>query len=92
MDPMAVAARRAARRLQLIPPSLPAHFIWADKGRSVVDEDNINWVLQKGIPHATASRVEGAGHLLVHEKPDDAAQRLLEFLEKTYPRQKKARL
>ncbi|GAA5893644.1 hypothetical protein JCM8208_000847 [Rhodotorula glutinis] len=93
MDPMAVAARRAATRLQLIPPSLPAHFIWADKGRSVVDEDNINWVLRDAIPHASWSRVEGAGHLLVHEKPDDAAQHLLEFLEKTYPRQQnKARL
>ncbi|GAA6052865.1 hypothetical protein JCM3770_004384 [Rhodotorula araucariae] len=92
MDPMAVAARRAAARLPLLPSSLPTHFIFAEKGRSVLDEANIAYLLQESVPHASSSRVQGAGHLLVHEKPDDAAQHLLEFLEKTYPRRDKARL
>ncbi|BGP40437.1 hypothetical protein JCM10449v2_004399 [Rhodotorula kratochvilovae] len=92
MDPMAVAARRAAARLPLLPSSLPTHFIFAEKGRSVLDEANIAYLLSESVPHATASRVQGAGHLLVHEKPDDAAQHLLDFLERTYPRQERARL
>lgn len=91
MDPMAVASRRACARLSLIPPSLPAHFIFADEGRSVLQEDWIEFIQKEAIPHSTASRVE-AGHLVVHEKPDETASRIVDFLEKTYPRQKRARL
>ncbi|BGP32440.1 hypothetical protein JCM10296v2_004221 [Rhodotorula toruloides] len=91
MDPMAVASRRACARLSLIPPSLPAHFIFADEGRSVLQEDWIEYIQKEAIPHSSASRVE-AGHLVVHEKPDETASRIVDFLEKTYPRQKRARL
>lgn len=91
MDPMAVASRRACARLMLIPPSLPAHFIFAEEGRSVLQEDWIEYIRTRAIPHSTASRV-GAGHLVVHEKPEETASRIVDFLETTYPRQKKARL
>ncbi len=86
MDPLASAARRACVRLQTVPPTLPAHFIFADKGRSVLQEDWIDHLLTRALPHATSTRVEGAGHLVVHEKPRETAHLIVDFLEKTYPR------
>ncbi|KAG0653883.1 hypothetical protein C6P46_002173 [Rhodotorula mucilaginosa] len=85
MDPLASAARRACVRLQTVPPTLPAHFIFADKGRSVLQEDWIDYLLTRALPHATSTRVEGAGHLVVHEKPRETAHLIVDFLEKTYP-------
>ncbi|GAA5868095.1 hypothetical protein JCM3774_001019 [Rhodotorula dairenensis] len=86
MDPLASASRRACVRLQSLPPTLPAHFIFADKDRSVLQEDWIEYILTRALPHATSTRVEGAGHLVVHEKPKETAQLIVDFLEKTYPR------
>ncbi|GAA5973819.1 hypothetical protein JCM8115_006010 [Rhodotorula mucilaginosa] len=85
MDPLASAARRACVRLQTVPSTLPAHFIFADKGRSVLQEDWIDYLLTRALPHATSTRVEGAGHLVVHEKPRETAHLIVDFLEKTYP-------
>ncbi|GAA5899334.1 hypothetical protein JCM5296_007536 [Sporobolomyces johnsonii] len=84
-DPSIVAACRAALRLSSLPPSLPVHWIWADEGRSVLPESNIKHLLEKVVPHSTMSRVEGAGHLVVHEKPKVTGLLIAEFLEKTYP-------
>ncbi|GAA5984293.1 hypothetical protein JCM10908_006129 [Rhodotorula pacifica] len=86
MDPLASASRRACVRLHTLPTTLPAHFIFADKGRSVLQEDWIDYILTQAIPHATSTRVEGAGHLVVHEKPRETAQLIVDFLERTYPR------
>ncbi|GAA5877563.1 hypothetical protein JCM8547_007732 [Rhodosporidiobolus lusitaniae] len=96
-DPMAVAARRACARLVSLPPTLPVHFIFADVNRSVLSEDIILHIRNTAVPHATVSRVKGAGHLVVHEKPEETARLIKEVLERTYPREgteegKKAKL
>ncbi|GAA5981685.1 hypothetical protein JCM11641_004214 [Rhodosporidiobolus odoratus] len=86
-DPMSVASRRACSRLSLLPRSLPVHFIFADSNRSVLPEENIDYILGTAVPHASASRVKGAGHLVVHEKPEETARLIGEFVERTYPRE-----
>ncbi|GAA6000046.1 hypothetical protein JCM10207_006028 [Rhodosporidiobolus poonsookiae] len=86
-DPMAIAARRACARLSLLPTSLPVHFVFADESRSVLSEDMIKYILVKAVPHATSSRVKGAGHLVVHEKPAETAKLIAAFLEKTYSKE-----
>ncbi|KAK4046262.1 hypothetical protein OIV83_006185 [Microbotryomycetes sp. JL201] len=82
-DPMANASRRACTRLSLVPASLKTHFVFADKGVSVLSEDMIESVL-KTIPHATFSRVKGAGHLVAQEDPKQTAERIADFLKETY--------
>ncbi|GAA5874577.1 hypothetical protein JCM16303_002909 [Sporobolomyces ruberrimus] len=84
-DASVVASHRANVRLSTLPKSLPVHYIWADKGRSVLPESNIDQICKETVPHSTMSRVEGAGHLVVHENPRLTAQRIGEFLKKTYP-------
>lgn len=83
---MAIAARRACSRLSTLPSSLPVHFLWADQGRSVLSEDIISHIHTSAVPHATSSRVKGAGHLVVHEKPEETARLIGDVLERTYPR------
>lgn len=86
MDPLASASRRACVRLETLPKSLPAHFIFADKGRSVLSEEWIYHILNRTIPQATFARVKDAGHLIVHEKPVETAELIVAFLEKAHPR------
>ncbi|GAA5904034.1 hypothetical protein JCM6882_003805 [Rhodosporidiobolus microsporus] len=85
-DPMAVAARRACDRLKTLPRALPVHFLMADAHRSVLAEDLIDHLVNEAVPHASLSRVKDAGHLLVHEKPDEAGRLIAAFLQQTYPR------
>ncbi|BGP16575.1 hypothetical protein JCM10213_000513 [Rhodosporidiobolus nylandii] len=85
-DPMSVAARRACARLSSLPSTLPVHFIFADSNRSVLSEDIIDYIIGRAVPHASAARVKGAGHLVVHEKPDETARLIQAFLERVYPR------
>ena len=59
-----MAARRACTRLEAIPPSLPVHFIFADEGRSVLNEEILGKMLGL-VPHATKARVKGAGESFV---------------------------
>ncbi|GAA5925858.1 alpha/beta fold hydrolase [Sporobolomyces koalae] len=83
-DAAVTASIRANQRLASLPPVLPVHFVWADENRSVLKESNIEQICKRQVPHSTMSRVEGAGHLIVHEKPRLTAQRIGEFLKKTY--------
>ncbi|GAA6028407.1 hypothetical protein JCM8097_007016 [Rhodosporidiobolus ruineniae] len=87
-DPMAIAARRATTRLSTLPSALPVHFLFADQSRSVLAEPQIQHLLQKAVPHATHSRVKGAGHLVVHEKPDETGRLIARFLQETYPKKR----
>ncbi|GAA5978125.1 hypothetical protein JCM5350_007404 [Sporobolomyces pararoseus] len=76
---------RANLRLATLPSSLPVHWIWAEENRSVLPEFNIRQLVEERVPHSTMSRVEGAGHLIVHEKPKETARLIGNFLKKTYP-------
>ncbi|GAA5893666.1 triglyceride lipase [Sporobolomyces salmoneus] len=84
-DASVVASIRANTRLASLPKSLPVHWVWADEGRSVLPEFNIQQLVQERVPHSTMSRVKGAGHLIVHENPKATATCIGEFLKKTYP-------
>ncbi|GAA5948093.1 hypothetical protein JCM3765_007106 [Sporobolomyces pararoseus] len=84
-DASVVASIRANLRLATLPSSLPVHWIWAEEGRSVLPEFNIRQLVEDRVPHSTMSRVQGAGHLIVHEKPKETARQIGEFLKKTYP-------
>ncbi|GAA5820525.1 hypothetical protein JCM11251_003029 [Rhodosporidiobolus azoricus] len=86
-DPMAAAARRACARLSTLPSALPVHFLMADIDRSVLSEDLINHLVKEAVPHATLSRVTGAGHLVVHEKPVETGKMIAEVLQTTYSRE-----
>lgn len=77
--------------LPSLPQSLPVHFILADLNRSVLPESAIVETLAQ-IPHATSSRLGGAGHLLVQEDPKGMARVVLEVFEKWYPLQLKNKL
>ncbi|KAM0791474.1 hypothetical protein ACM66B_005927 [Microbotryomycetes sp. NB124-2] len=90
-DPCANASRRACKRLSMVPSSLKAHFVFADENMSVLGEDMIRSVLRT-IPHATFTRVKGAGHLVAQEDPKQTAERIADFLRETYPAKSVARL
>jgi pimeloyl-ACP methyl ester carboxylesterase len=51
----------------------------------MLSEEIISDIHTKVIPHATKTRIEGAGHLVCFEKPDETARSIGEFLERTYP-------
>ena len=79
-----VGAKRAFARLSRIPPSLPAHFIFADIDKSVLKEEAIEKVLTQ-LPHATSSRIAGVAHLVPQDAPGKMAQGLREYLVRLYP-------
>ena len=76
---------RSTLRLQDLTRCLPLHYIFADTGRSMLPEEATSYLLEHATPHATWTRVPGAGHLVSLEKPTETAHRLAEFLETTYP-------
>ncbi|GAA6060001.1 hypothetical protein JCM10212_001159 [Sporobolomyces blumeae] len=90
-DAAVVASQRAFLRLASLPRSLPVHFVVADENRSVLPQWNIDELLERQVKHATSSRVEGAGHLVVHEQPQRTAKCIGDFLKATYS-VRKARL
>lgn len=90
-DPAMVGAKRAFVRLSKIPTSLPAHFIFADVNKSVLNEVSIKKVLAQ-LPHATSARIEGVGHLIPQDAPGKMAERLREYLVRLYPNKGKSKL
>lgn len=72
-DPACHASRRAHARLTALRADLPVHFILADVGRSVLPEIGIAALLGQ-VPHATHTRVEGAGHLVAQERPGEVGR------------------
>lgn len=82
-DPNAIASRRASARLSSLPPSLPVHFILADKNRSQLSEDHIEKMLAR-VRHSTHTRIAGAGHLVAQEQPAKTGKAIADFLRKTY--------
>lgn len=83
-DPGMVGAKRAFARLAKISTSLPAHFIFADVGKSVLNEGAIEKVLAQ-LPHATSSRIAGVAHLIPQDSPGKMALELRRYLVKVYP-------
>ncbi|GAA6012026.1 hypothetical protein JCM11491_000143 [Sporobolomyces phaffii] len=83
-DASVVASIRANLRLATLPKSLPVHWIWADEGRSVLPELFIEQICKERVPHSAMSRVQGSGHLVVHENPRMTARHIGDFLKKTY--------
>ncbi|GAA5881226.1 hypothetical protein JCM3774_000659 [Rhodotorula dairenensis] len=76
---------RATRRLESVTLNLPLHYIFADTGRSMLPEEATTYLVEHATPHATWTRVRGAGHLVSLEKPTETARCLVDFLERTYP-------
>lgn len=88
---MGSSSRRAYSRLHMLPAELPVHFIFAEEGRSVHPESSLRDILAQ-VKHATHARVNGAGHLLVHERPKETAEAIAAVLKRTYPLENRARL
>lgn len=88
---MASSSRRAYARLHTLPAALPVHFIFAEEGRSVLKESYLKDLLAQ-VPHATSSRVIGAGHLIAQERPRETAELMAAFLRKTYPLEARPKL
>ncbi|KAK4704536.1 hypothetical protein P7C70_g1681, partial [Phenoliferia sp. Uapishka_3] len=90
-DCMASSARRAHSRLHTIPAALPVHFIFAEEGRSVLEENDILELVAQ-VKHASFSRVAGAGHLVAQERPKETAEEIASFLRETYTVEPRAKL
>lgn len=88
MDALSSASRRATTRLSSLTRNLPLHYIFADEGRSMLPEPATTYLVSTATPHATWTRVRGAGHLVSLEKPRETAVCVADFLEKTYPAQR----
>lgn len=88
MDVLSSASRRATTRLSSLTRNLPLHYIFAEEGRSMLPEPATTYLVSEATPHATWTRVRGAGHLVSLEKPRETAVCVADFLEKTYPAQR----
>lgn len=82
---MVVGSSRGSNRLRYLPTALPVHFILADIGKSVLDEESLRLTLEEIIPHSSSVRIEDVGHLLVQEKPKRTAEEIARFLRRLYP-------
>ncbi|GAA99775.1 hypothetical protein E5Q_06478 [Mixia osmundae IAM 14324] len=60
-------------RMPLVPADLPYHYIFADRHMGVVPESAMKDILSQISRHATSTRIKGASHLVVQEKPEALA-------------------
>ncbi|SCZ89446.1 BZ3500_MvSof-1268-A1-R1_Chr9g10413 [Microbotryum saponariae] len=81
-DVQGLTVCRGSLRLPSIPPTLPIHLIIAEN--SIFPLGSELTKLLNLIPWATHETFEGAGHLLVQERPKDTAEAIVRQLERLY--------
>lgn len=74
-----IASQRSWLRLSQISPSLPVHYVLADVGRSVLNEEQIKFTIEN-VPLRSVTRIAGAGHLIPMEKPRELAKAIEKIL------------